>query len=144
MMTYKIRQAKWPSKLYPALHRKALEVYHQILLAHSNSYDAIKRIFLLLTGITPEGKLQEMMSKPPPSNQTAVGMLGHFRNNSCMVKPSICWTLTLEFTYKYAAKHIVSFVRSLHLAEPLNSAIERDQKISSRHCGNKIIPMTDH
>ena len=39
MITFKIPQAKWPVKLYPALRGKALEVYHQIPPVYSNSYD---------------------------------------------------------------------------------------------------------
>ena len=76
MITFKITQAKWPVKLYPALRGEALEVYHQI---YSNSYDHIKCTFLLHAGITPKGKLHETMFNPPPPNQTAVNTLGHFQ-----------------------------------------------------------------
>ena len=138
MITLKIPQAKWPGKLYPALCGKALEVYHQMPLVHSNSYNHIKVTFLLHAGITPEGKLQEIMSNPPPPNQTAVNMLGHFQGILQQILHGqtfnqICWTLALEFTYKYTAKHIVSFVRSLHLVGPLDCALEMDQYISSKH-----------
>ena len=137
MITFKIPQAKWPVKLYPALRGKALEVYHQIPPVYSNSYDHIKRTFILHAGITPEGKLHEMMSNPPPPNQTPVNTLGHFQGIlqqflHGQTFDQICCTLAREFTYKYAAKHIVSFVRSLYLAEPLDCAIEMDHYITSR------------
>ena len=114
-----------------------MEVYHQIPPVYSNSYDHKKRTFLLHAGITPEGKLHEMMSNPAPPNQTAVNTLGLFQGIlqqflRGQTFDQICCTLAREFTYKYAAKHIVSFVRSLHLAEPLDCAIEMDQYITSR------------
>ena len=85
MITYKIRQAKWPSKFYPALHRKALEVYHQMLVAYSNSYDAIKHIFLLHAGITPEGKVQEMMSQTSTIESDCCRYVRSFPRNSVII-----------------------------------------------------------
>ena len=37
MNSYKIPQAKWPGKLYPALHGKTLKVYHQ-MQAHRKQF----------------------------------------------------------------------------------------------------------
>ena len=110
MITFNIPYVKWPVKLYPALRGKALEIYHQIPPVHSNSYDHIKRTFLLHAGITPEGKLHEMMSNPPPPNQRGYfqGIQQQFLRGQTFNQ--ICYTLAREFTYKYAAKHIVSFV----------------------------------
>ena len=108
MITFTVHKLNGQAKFNPALHGKALEVYHQMPPLHSNSYDNIKRTFLLHAGNSPEGKLQEMMSKPPPPNQTAVNMLGHFQGIlrqflHGQTFDQICWTVAREFTYKYAA-----------------------------------------
>ena len=63
------------SKLYPALRDKALEVHHRMAPVNTSSYAAIKRSLFLHAGITAEGKVQAMMFKPPPLNQTAVDTL---------------------------------------------------------------------
>ena len=61
MVNYKVSKDKWPSKLYPILTGKALDIY---LRMPPTDTAAIKDALLLNAGITPENKLQELLHLP--------------------------------------------------------------------------------
>ena len=137
MITFKIPQAKWPGKLYPALRGGSIS--SNASSPHFNSYDDIAKTYISPACLYySRQKTTRNGVQTSTTEQAAVNTLGHFQGIlqqflHGQTFDQICWTLAQEFTYKYVAKHIVSFIRSLQLAEPVDSAIETDQYISSKH-----------
>ena len=138
MVNYKVSKDKWPSKLYPILTGKALDIYLRMPPTDTASYAAIKDALLLNAGITPENKLQELLLMNAPTGQTAMDAYGRIKGifqRYClgMTIEQFVNHLSKEVVFRLAAPHITSFVRALHLSEPVAFMKELDQYILTRH-----------
>ena len=138
MVNYNVSKDKWPSKLYPILTGKALDIYLRMPPTDTASYAAIKDALLLNAGITPENKLQELLLMNAPTGQTAMDAYGRIkgifqRYSQGMTIEQFVNHLSKEVVFRLAAPHITSFVRALHLSEPVDFMKELDQYILSRH-----------